>query len=65
MTAAQRQILAIAARIGADPREVEAAIALARTGRVDLLIAVSAQRLSVRAALRIAKSTPRNSSRTR
>jgi hypothetical protein len=57
MTAQQRQILDIAFRLGADPREVELAVALARTGRVDLLIAVSAQRLTVRAALKAARST--------
>jgi hypothetical protein len=68
MTEQQKQILGIASRLGADPREVELAIQLMRSGRTELIVAVTAQRLSIRAALRAARSTnlsPRISSRVR
>jgi hypothetical protein len=67
MTDQQRQVLEIASRLGADPREIELAIQLMRSGRSDLIVAVSAQRLSIRAALKVARSTnpPRIPSRAR
>jgi len=57
MTNQQKQVLDIAARLGVSQQEIESAIMLARTGRVDLIVAVSAQRLSLRAALKAARST--------
>jgi hypothetical protein len=65
MTEQQEQILGIASRLGADPREIELAVALMRTRRSDLIVAVTAQRLSIRAALRAAKISPRIPSRAR
>jgi hypothetical protein len=66
VTEQQRQILNIAARLGADPREVELAVALARTGRVDLIVAVTARNLTIRAALKVARTnSPRTSSQGR
>jgi hypothetical protein len=59
VTEQQRQVLEIATRLGADPREVELAIQLMRSGRSDLIVQVTAQRLSIRAALKAARS-PRN-----
>jgi hypothetical protein len=52
------QITAMADRIGADPREVERAIKLARTGRTDLVGAVIDGRMTIEAALRAASNTP-------
>jgi hypothetical protein len=60
MTNQQKQVIDIAYRLGADPREVELATQLMRSGRADLIIAVTAQHLSIRAALKVARS---NSSR--
>jgi hypothetical protein len=57
MTDQQRQVLTIATHLGADPKEIGLAVALARTGRVDLITAVMAGRIDVRAALRAARST--------
>jgi hypothetical protein len=68
MTNQQKQVIDIAARLGVSQREIESAITLARTGRVDLIVAVSAQRLSLRAALKAARYTnllPRVPSRAR
>jgi hypothetical protein len=66
MTEQQQQILDLAMRLNADPREVEEAIRLMRTGRFDLIIAVTAKTLSVRAALKkAATNSPRTSSRAR
>jgi hypothetical protein len=52
MTAQQQQALDIASRLGVDPAEVNLAIRLAQTGRVDLLVSVTARRMSIRAALK-------------
>jgi hypothetical protein len=57
MTDQQQVVLTIAAHLGADPKEVGLAVALARTGRTDLLAAVMARRIDVRAALQAARST--------
>jgi hypothetical protein len=66
MTGHQKQALEIATKLGADQREIEAAIRLMRTGRSDLILQVCAARLSIRAALRRAKSdSPRTPSRAR
>jgi hypothetical protein len=51
----QEQLLDIATRMGADPREIELAVALMRSGRCDLIIEVCAARSSIRAALARAK----------
>jgi acetyl-CoA carboxylase carboxyltransferase component len=64
MTEQQRLAIRLAADLGVDQREVDRAIALARTGRIDLIVAVSAKRLSIRAALQQAtndraRRTPR------
>ena len=45
----------VAAALGIDPTEVHRAIALARTGRADLLDQVLAGRLDLRAALQVAR----------
>jgi hypothetical protein len=58
MTDQQKQVLEIASRLGADPREVELAIQLMRSGRSDLIVQVTAQRLSIRAALKAANPPP-------
>jgi hypothetical protein len=50
------RIFDIAQRIGVDPRDAERAIALARTGRMDLIDAVAAGRLSIDAALMLARA---------
>jgi hypothetical protein len=42
----QQQILGLASRMGADPREVELAVALMRTGRIDLIVQVTAQKIN-------------------
>lgn len=47
----QQHALDLAARLGADPREIVDAIRLMRTGRADLLIQVTAQKLTIKAAL--------------
>lgn len=65
MNSQQQQVLEIATRLGADPKEIKSAIRLMRTGRTDLLVQVTAQRLTIRAALKAAKSSPRVSSRAR
>jgi hypothetical protein len=56
MTALQEQVLTLAQRLGADPAEVEAAVRLMKSGRCDLLVEVCAARMSIKAALRIARS---------
>jgi hypothetical protein len=56
MTAQQQQALDIASRLGVEPAEVDLAIRLAQTGRVDLIVHVSAKRMSVRAALQRASN---------
>jgi hypothetical protein len=57
MTEQQQLALRLASDLGADAREVEAAIALMRTGRTDLLIQVTARRMTIRAALKVARAT--------
>jgi hypothetical protein len=52
----QQRILALAADMGADPKEVNAAIRVMQSGRADLIIEILAARLSIKAAL--AKVTP-------
>jgi hypothetical protein len=47
----QQRILALAADMGADPKEVNAAIRVMQSGRADLIIEILAARLSVKAAL--------------
>jgi hypothetical protein len=47
----QNQILALAADLGADPREVSDAIQVMQSGRSDLIVELLAARMSVRAAL--------------
>jgi hypothetical protein len=55
MTEQQELALRIASDLGVDPAEVDLAVRLAQTGRIDLLIEVTAQRMSVRAALKAAR----------
>jgi hypothetical protein len=47
----QQRILALAADLGADPREVSDAIKVIQSGRSDLIVQILATRMSVRAAL--------------
>jgi hypothetical protein len=47
----QERILALAAAMGADPKEVNAAIRVMQSGRTDLIIEILAARMSVKAAL--------------
>jgi phosphopantetheinyl transferase (holo-ACP synthase) len=47
----QQRILALAADMGADPKEVNAAIRVMQSGRADLIIEILATRMSVKAAL--------------
>jgi hypothetical protein len=47
----QQRILALAADLGADPKEVNAAIRVMQSGRADLIIKILATRMSVKAAL--------------
>jgi hypothetical protein len=47
----QQRILALAADMGADPKEVNAAIRVMQIGRADLIIEILATRMSVKAAL--------------
>ena len=47
----QRRILALAADMGADPKEINDAIRVMQSGRADLIVEILAARLSVRAAL--------------
>jgi hypothetical protein len=60
----QQRILAIAADMGADPREVNAAIRVMQSGRAHLIIEILAARLTVKAALakmkKPASATPVN-----
>jgi hypothetical protein len=67
MTSQQQQVLDLASRLGVDPDEVSIAIKLAQTGRVDLLVSVTARRMSIRAALKEAarSNSPRDTSRAR
>jgi hypothetical protein len=62
--AMQNRILAIAADLGADPREISAAIQVMQSGRSDLIVELLAARMSVRAALakikKPASATPVN-----
>jgi hypothetical protein len=60
VTSQQQQVLGLASQLGADPREIEMAIQLMRTGRADLIVAVTAQRMTIRAALKAARSTMHN-----
>jgi hypothetical protein len=46
----QQRILALAADMGADPKEVNAAIRVMQSGRADLIVELLAARLSVKAA---------------
>jgi hypothetical protein len=50
MTEQQRMAIRLAADLGVDPREIQDAIALARTGRIDLIVAVTACDLTLRGA---------------
>ena len=61
MTEQQRLVLRLAPTISADPKEIGRAIALARTGRTDLIAAVMAGRVDLRSALQAAKSSNRPS----
>jgi hypothetical protein len=54
----QQRILALAADMGADPKEVNAAIRVMQSGRADLIIEILATRMSVKAAL--VKATHQN-----
>jgi DNA N-6-adenine-methyltransferase (Dam) len=67
MTEQQRLAIRLAADLGVDPKEIDHAIALARTGRIDLIVAVTARDLTLKAALKEAarSNSPRNPSRTR
>jgi hypothetical protein len=66
MTEQQKIALRLASDLGADPVEIARAIALAKTGRVDLILACSAKTMTIRAALKAAKSnSPRQPSRAR
>jgi hypothetical protein len=56
MTEQQQIALRLARDLGADPREIERALSLARTGRIDLILACSAKSMTIRAALKAAKS---------
>jgi hypothetical protein len=60
----QQRILALAADLGADPREINAAIRVMQSGRADLIIEILAARMSVKAALaktkKPASATPVN-----
>lgn len=47
----QQKILTLAADLGADPREISAAIQVMQSGRSDLIVELLAARMSVRAAL--------------
>jgi hypothetical protein len=47
----QQRIFDLAADMGADPKEVKAAIRVMQSGRTDLLIEILATRMSVKAAL--------------
>jgi hypothetical protein len=66
MTEQQKIALRLARDLGVDQAEITRALSLARSGRVDLIVACSAQRMTVRAALKAAKSnSPRSLSRAR
>jgi hypothetical protein len=47
----QQRILALAAEMGADPKEVNAAIRVMQSGKAHLIIEILAARMSVKAAL--------------
>jgi hypothetical protein len=47
----QQQILDIAARMGANSKEVELAVALVRTGDATLIVQVMAAKLTIKTAL--------------
>ena len=47
----QTRILALAADMGADPKEVSAAIRVMQSGRTDLIVELLAARMSIKAAL--------------
>jgi hypothetical protein len=55
----EQQIYDLADRLGADQHDVELAISLMRTGRADLLAAVTNKTMTIRAALKAARSTER------
>jgi hypothetical protein len=57
MTRQQQLALRIAGDLGVDPDEVNLAVKLAQTGNVTLLVEVTARRMSIKAALKAAKST--------
>jgi predicted outer membrane protein len=61
MTEQQRLVRDLASTINADPKEVGVAVALARTGRTDLITAVMAGRIDVRAALQAARRSTKPS----
>jgi hypothetical protein len=52
----QQRILALAADLGADPREIAAAIQVMQSGRADLIVELLAARMNVRAALAKSKN---------
>jgi hypothetical protein len=54
----QQQILDIAARMGANPKEVELAIALVRTGDATLIVQVMAAKLTIKTTLAKAAQKP-------
>jgi hypothetical protein len=60
-TEQQQRVLDTASTLSADPKEIDLAIQLMRTGRADLLVAVTAQRMTIRAALALAKSSNQSS----
>jgi hypothetical protein len=66
MTEQQRIAIRLAADLGVDTKEIADAVALARTGRIDLILAVTARDLTLRAALKAARTnSPRNTSPAR
>jgi hypothetical protein len=58
-TKIQRRMLELAFDHGADRHEVAVAIEAMRTGQADLIVAITAQRLTVRAALKAASDGKR------
>jgi hypothetical protein len=59
VTEQQQLALRIATDLGVPLEEVDQAIRLARTGRVDLIVHVSARRMSIKAALKAARNLSR------
>jgi hypothetical protein len=61
----QQQILDLASDMGADPKEVKAAIRVMQSGRTDLIIEILAARLSIKAALaKVTQQKPKPASAT-